>query len=288
MPNQALEQMMNKDLLIEQLNSISKKTNEEWLAGLNDRKREELSFHDKCRQHGAVKDLPKDIYDKLHGNKKFYRTVDLSTAYVDSWIRAHGAGKMFLDYACGDGMNAIKAAKAGADLAIGVDISRISVQNARNSAKEQGLSNAYFLQGDCEHTGLPDNCIDAAICSGMLHHLDLSYAFYELRRILKPGGVILAVEALDYNPLIKLYRNTTPSMRTEWEATHILSYKDVEFASRFFNIRDIRHWHLFSIAGVIAPRLLPLLNAVDTVILNIPGIKLLSWMFTFELHNKVE
>ena len=45
------------------------------------------------------------------------------------------------------------------------------------------------------------------MCCGMLHHLDLSYAFPELRRILSLEGKILAIEALDYNPIIKLYRN---------------------------------------------------------------------------------
>ncbi len=53
---------------------------------------------------------------------------------------------------------------------------------------------------------LDDNYIDAIICSGMLHHLDLSYAFLELRRILRAEGKILAaIEALNYNPAIKLY-----------------------------------------------------------------------------------
>lgn len=57
--------------------------------------------------------------------------------------------------------------------------------------------------------------------------------FDVLRRILKPNGVILAVEALDYNPMIKLYRIMTPEMRTEWEKAHILSYKDENLRSGF-------------------------------------------------------
>ena len=62
------------------------------------------------------------------------------------------------------------------------------------------------MQADAENTMLDDNYIDAIICSGMLHHLDLSYAFLELRRILRAEGKILAaIEALNYNPAIKLY-----------------------------------------------------------------------------------
>jgi len=69
----------------------------------------------------------------------------------------------------------------------------------------------------------------------MLHHLDSSYIFPELRRILVPGGRILAIESLDYNPFTKLYRHTTPSMRTDWEKNHVLSLFDVAFAKQFYD-----------------------------------------------------
>ena len=127
------------------------------------------------------------------------------------------------------------------------------------------------------------HCIDAIICSGMLHHLDLSYAFYELRRILKPGGIILAVEALDYNPAIKIYRLLTPSMRTDWEKAHILSLKDIRFAKRFFDIGDIRFWHVTGYLAGKFPFLSMILENIDKVLEKIPFVKLLSWMFTFEL-----
>ncbi|MEW5818345.1 MAG: class I SAM-dependent methyltransferase [Spirochaetota bacterium] len=278
---------MTKKALLERLEILSKKPNAEWLSELDERKLQELEFHNQDRDQNIVSNLPSDTYEKLHGNKKFYRTVKLSTDYVDTWIKQNSPGKIFLDYACGNGVNAIKAARAGADLSVGLDISDVSIRNACLSAEENGVSGiTYFIQGDCENTGLPVECVDVIICSGMLHHLDLNYAFPELKRILKPGGVILAVEACDYNPFIKLYRNLTPQMRTEWEKSHILSYKDIAFASKFFKIKEIRHWHLFSILGVFVPVALPLLNAIDSFVLRIPLIKMMSWMFTFELHKK--
>lgn len=280
---------MNKQKLLQKLKELDEKSNDEWLAFLNERKIKELEFHNRDRDLTIIKDLPKDTYEQLHGNKKFYKTVQLSRSYVENWITTNSKGKIFLDYACGNGFNAIKAAKAGAELAIGLDISNVSIENARKFANKEGVSdNTYFVKGDCENTGLPNECIDVCICSGMLHHLDLSYAFCELRRILKKGGVILAVEALNYNPLIKLYRNLTPQMRTEWEKAHILSYKDIIFAKRFFDVRNIRHWHLFSIAGVYMPFALPFFNTVDNIVLKLPFIKIMSWMFTFELHKRQE
>jgi len=278
---------MTKDQLICKLNILSQKSNEEWLAGLERRKLNELEFHNSDRDQNKLKTYDKDTFEKLQGNKKFYKTVQLSTNYVENWIKQHSKGKIFLDYACGNGFNAIRAAKAGAELSIGLDISDISIKNAKAFAEKEGVSgNTFFLQGDCENTGLPNECIDVCICSGMLHHLDLSYAFCELRRIINKGGVILCIEALDYNPFIKLYRNMTPQMRTEWEKAHILSYKDISFARRFFEVKNIRHWHLFSTIGTYMPFALPFLNAIDKIILKLPLIKLMSWMFTFELHKK--
>jgi len=201
-------------------------------------------------------------------------------------------GRIFLDYACGNGEMAIRAAKAGAALAIGLDISRVSVENAERSAAEQGvLENTFFVQGDCENTGLPSETVDVVLCSGMLHHLDLSYAFPELRRVMKPGGVCLGFEALDYNPIIKLYRWLTPALRTEWEKAHILSLKDLKFARRFFNVRNVRYWHLVSIlvtplrkTAVFGPAL-KIANLVDSVLLRLFPFSLMAWMFSFELHK---
>jgi len=218
-----------------------------------------------------------------------------SRRYVDGWVRTNVGGRIFLDYACGDGGNAIFAAKEGAALAIGLDISAVSVSNARKDAATAGLANAtYFIQADCEDTGLPDESVDVMLCSGMLHHLDLKRAFAEMRRILKPGGVCLGVEALDYNPLIQLYRRLTPHLRTEWEKEHILSLKDLRLAREFFEVRNVRFWHLFSIGAALLNRtplfrpLLALGNLLDAVVLRIPLIRRLAWQFIFELHKPAQ
>jgi 2-polyprenyl-3-methyl-5-hydroxy-6-metoxy-1,4-benzoquinol methylase len=174
---------MNKQELLQKLDILNHKTNEEWLACLEKRKLKELEFHNKHRLRDARNQLSQDTYEKLYGNKKFYSTVKLSSDYVNSWISQHSRGKIFLDYACGNGVNAINAARAGAELAIGLDISDISIKNARKFAEEKGvLDNTSFVQADCEKTGLPNECVDLIICSGVLHRLDLSYAFFELRR----------------------------------------------------------------------------------------------------------
>ncbi|MCK9274000.1 MAG: class I SAM-dependent methyltransferase [Syntrophales bacterium] len=277
---------MNSEQLKKHLYQIDTISNQEWMAQLSDRKRKELEFHNRDRDRENIETLDQDTYEKFYGNKKFYSTVRKSTEYVENWIRKYAKDKIFLDYACGNGGNAIKAAKAGASLSLGFDISDVSVNNARLDAEKNALENIYFFQADAENTKLPDGCIDTIICSGMLHHLDLSYALPELRRILAPKGKILAVEALDYNPAIKLYRELTPDMRTEWEKAHILTLKDVDFAGRFFDIGEVKYWHILSYAGAYMPRLLKWFDAIDGILVKVPVIRLMAWIFTFELLKK--
>lgn len=282
--------MPRDNTLLAAIDEIDRISNDTWVSTLSDRKKKELEFHDQHRDRTqAPVEESSDTYEKFYGNKKYYDATGRSRRYVEEWIARESAGKVFLDYACGDGMHAIAAAKAGATLSIGLDISPLSIENARKDAAASGLTNTRFFQADAENTKLPDNSVDAIICSGMLHHLDLSYAFPELRRILKPGGKILAVEALDYNPAIKLYRMMTPAMRTEWEKAHILSLKDIRFAKRFFDVKNIRHWHILGIATPHVPAgMAKLLDRADRMLEKIPLLRLMSWVFTFELHKRAD
>jgi len=278
---------MDTQELIQHLAGFPEIPDEEWMRSLEERKKKEIQFFDQGRDQKFLDSLDPDTYKDFRGNRgKLYQTVSKSTRYVDRWIQQHSQGKVFLDYGCGPGQNAIKAAQAGARLAIGLDISMVSVQIAGERAQSLGLRNALFIQSDAENTRLPDHCIDTIICSGMLHHVDVASAFPELQRILAPKGRILAYEALAYNPLIQWYRNRTPQRRTQWESAHILSLREVRFAKRFFDIGKIRFWHIASCAGVYVPALLPLLNCVDSVLTRIPFIRLMSWIFTFELLSK--
>lgn len=280
-----MNQIENLHLAIDEIDKIS---DSDWINDLEDRKLKELEFHDRDREKmGSDNQVSEndagDTFEKFYGNKKYYQIVHRSNAYVQDWISREAKGKVFLDYACGNGSNARHAANSGAVLSLGFDISGVSVNNAKQFATEEEIKNIRFFQADAENTKLPDNSIDIIICSGMLHHLDLSYAMPELRRILRPGGKLLAVEALDYNPAIKLYRMITPAMRTDWEKAHILSLKDITFAKRFFRLGEVKHWHVI---GYIAGKfsfLRPVTDLIDRVLEKIPGLRLMSWIFTFEL-----
>jgi len=277
-------------MLLEKVDIIDRITDKDWKQTLNNRKIKELEFHDRDRDQNIIEQISSsDTFEKFYGNKKYYTVAKRSNQFVKEWIRKETIDKIFLDYACGNGSYAIFAASVGAALSLGFDISSISVQNAKVAAVAAGVSGkTRFFQADAENIKLPDNSIDIILCSGMLHHLDLSYAIPEIRRILKPGGKILAYEALDYNLAIKLYRKLTPDMRTDWEKAHILNLNDVKFATRFLELIDIRYWHVLGYLGGKFPILLPFLNNVDRILEKVPLIQRLSWMFTFVLRKKSE
>jgi SAM-dependent methyltransferase len=261
------------------------KLNRKLLAkGIEARKKAEIEFHDLNRSLSYGQEFEGYVAEEMLSNKRFYKTTKRSNKYLEDWIAKYAKNKIVLDYACGMGELTIKASRVGAKLAIGLDISPKSLDLAIQNLGSEEFENLIFMVGDAEKTGLPDNSIDIVMCTGMLHHLNLSYAFYELRRILKPGGKIIAVEALDINPFIKLYRKLTPHLRTDFESKHILSLKDLSFARYFFRVSNVRYWHVIGYLGAYIPLLSGVLDTLDRVILEkIPLVNRLAWQFTFEM-----
>jgi len=216
-----------------------------------------------------------------------YKSAELAFRYTENWVRSHSPDKVFLDLCCGNGRDTILSAKAGARSAIGIDISHVAIEQARNSAAH--LSNARFIEGDCENTTLADSSIDAAICDSSIQHLDFERALKELHRVLVPGGTCLIISSLAYNPFIVAYRKMTPGMRTAWSNKNMLSRKSLHIARKTFDVRNVRYWHLASLLSIplVKTRMFrPVLkaaNAADSVLTRVWPVNLLSWMMSFEL-----
>src|SRR6266496_4491097 len=96
-----------------------------WVDQLEARKRAEAAVHDECR--AGHKDE-----QKVAPNQRFYEAATIVSDYIESWIEQSASVRSgtFLDYACGNGIYTIQAARAGANLAVGIDISETSIRNA--------------------------------------------------------------------------------------------------------------------------------------------------------------
>ena len=96
-----------------------------------------------------------------------------------------------LDVACGTGEPSISLAVGlhGSGEVTGIDISSEPLKIAEDRAKERGLTNAKFQLADVHALPFANESFDRITSRlGVMFFTDLSRAFSEMWRVLKPGG----------------------------------------------------------------------------------------------------
>ncbi len=257
---------------------------------MEDRKAKERDYHNQRRDNSAGIE---EIEKKYSTQDKWYSIVRKSRECLEKWLRENCTGKCVLDYGCGDGDSSLELIRMGASKVVGIDISDVSVENAKKEASKEGVAGrAQFYVMDAENMEFDDNTFDLIYESGVLHHLDLQKAYVELSRVLRGDGAIICNEALGHNPLIQCYRERTPHLRTEWEVEHILRRQDIDSAKAYFSKIDmVGFFHLASIAAVPFRRtsvfepVLKILEAVDNILLRLPVLKWQAWQIIFVLSQ---
>jgi ubiquinone/menaquinone biosynthesis C-methylase UbiE len=104
-------------------------------------------------------------------------------------------GQQVLDVACGTGLVAFAAAAAvGAQgRVLGIDLSAQMVDAAQRRAQARCLAHVAFQRMDAETLALPDASVDVALCAlGLMYLPDPERAVAEMRRVLRPGGCLVA------------------------------------------------------------------------------------------------
>ena len=101
---------------------------------------------------------------------------------------------VLLDCGCGPGDILMRIhTRAPKFLLIGVDGSQAMIALAVKRIREQGLQNTiHFVQGDAKKISFPPNSLDVVISNSLVHHLFDPCPFWkEIRRVCKPGGIVL-------------------------------------------------------------------------------------------------
>jgi ubiquinone/menaquinone biosynthesis C-methylase UbiE len=112
-------------------------------------------------------------------------------------------GMKVLDLGCGDGTTAVPSAKRGADV-LGVDISRPLVEAGNRRAREMGLTNLTFREGDAtDLQGVEDGRFDLAmsIFGAMFAPKPFDVA-RQMVRVTRPGGRVVMGNWIPNDPTL--------------------------------------------------------------------------------------
>src|SRR6266496_1654867 len=148
----------------------------------------------------------------------FTRIADTMRESGEALMRQLGItkGLRVLDLGCGDGTTAIPAAKLGADV-LGVDIARNLVEAGNRRAREQGLTNCRFQEGDASNLEqLPDHTFDVVISIfGAMFAPKPFEVAKEMVRVTRRGGRIVMGNWIPNDPtlvaqILKISSNYTP------------------------------------------------------------------------------
>ena len=148
----------------------------------------------------------------------FTRIADTMRESGEALVRQLGItkGLRVLDLGCGDGTTAIPAAKLGADV-LGVDIARNLVEAGNRRAREQGLTNCRFQEGDASNLEqLQDHAFDVVISIfGAMFAPKPFEVAKEMVRVTRQGGRIVMGNWIPNDPtlvaqILKISSDYTP------------------------------------------------------------------------------
>src|SRR5688572_2257802 len=139
----------------------------------------------------ATQTMPTSPNQALWEKGDFTRIAESMRESGEALVQSLGItkGLRVLDLGCGDGTTAIPEARLGAEV-LGVDIARNLVEAGNRRAKELGLTNCRFEQGDATDLhNLEDQSFDlvVSIFGAMFAPKPFDVA-REMVRVTRPGG----------------------------------------------------------------------------------------------------
>ena len=130
------------------------------------------------------------------------------------------AGMRLIDCGCGPGSITVDLARAVAPGdAIGIDLRADALTQGRTLARERGIANLAFQAASVYQLPYADDSFDAAFACAVLQHLSAPVAaLREIRRVLRPGGVVGIV---DGSSTITFRYPTSPLLEA-WDRLRVL------------------------------------------------------------------
>jgi ubiquinone/menaquinone biosynthesis C-methylase UbiE len=224
---------------------------------------------------------------EVYGSDEMHPFLRAPYKYVENNLLENIENKNILDYCCGTGTYSVIPALKNANV-YGIDISDKSIGIAKKRAEALDISNSCdFKVGDAEKLEFKDNFFDLILSYGSLSYLDKEKSFEELRRVLKPGGKLVIIDSLGYNPILNYNRrkNIQNYAPNYVEQLSTITNKDLKVSLKYFEKYSLEYFDFFTVLGkvIVGNNILKkepsALFILDKFFLKIPILNKLSFKF---------
>lgn len=134
-----------------------------------------------------------------------------------------------LDMGCGAGHASFVAAQNVQEV-VAYDLSAQMLEVVTEAARDKGLTNITTRQGYAENLPFDDGVFDVVISRYSAHHWhDVGQALREVKRVLKPGGVLIVMDTMSPgHPVRDVWLQTVEALR---DTSHVRDYASGEWLS---------------------------------------------------------
>ena len=154
------------------------------------------------------------------------------------------SGKSLLDVGCGLGEASAYFALNGAEVTA-TDLSSGMLRVAAQLAELNGTS-VKTHKASAEGLDIPEGVLfDIVYTGNLLHHVDVEKTLLQMKKVLKPEGVLVTWDPLHYNPVINNYRKKAMDVRTPDE--HPLKWADLKLFNKHFSKVERKYFWLSSL-----------------------------------------
>lgn len=130
-----------------------------------------------------------------------------------------------------------------------INIAEAEIEKAKINLPNATLKPNFYVM-DAHNMKFESESYDVVFGGAILHHLHLTKALPEIKRILKHDGKFVFWEPLGMNPVAALIRKLTPNYRTIDEQAFRI--KEIKIAKKYFKIKIIPFEFIVTPAGIIS------------------------------------
>lgn len=181
---------------------------------------------------------------QTHHDKVSQQFSSQASAYLSSAVHASGRDlerlnarladfpeAKLLDLGCGAGHASFIAASQVKEV-VAYDLSEQMLSVVSDAARARSIANITTQHGYAEVLPFNDGSFDIVISRYSAHHWhDVGKALREVKRVLKPGGMVIFMDVMSPgHPVLDIWLQTVEALR---DTSHVHNYSSGEFLSLF-------------------------------------------------------